>query len=325
VPADTAEPCKVKGKDGTRFTVDTTIDSTKIEVKSFMDQDKSWHKAWTTDEAARQAKCEKEWKPKCKKALDKQIAKIKKTVSKSKAACEKQFDKIKKEATKQCKTFETECKAAFKKSDTSFTIETGDSKIEANTAKECTKLLLPECISASMKAAEVSETVEGEATTATSKTECKTVLAPELEKLLRDQMTWEATMGGASVTVKKLEDCSTTFIDSCAADLLQAGSDELLKHEQAHFDLTEAMAQKAQSDLRALIDAFPTEVDACGEAAAKTKAKTALANELTKMKKSYSANKKSMTKKQAQYDKETKHGVVEKKQTEWEEKISEGF
>jgi hypothetical protein len=324
-PVDTGEPCKVKGKDLTRFTVDTTIDSAKIEVKSFMDQDKSWHKAWTTDEAARRAKCKKEWMPKCKKALDKQIAKIKKTVSKSKAACEKQFDKIKKEATKQCKPFETKCKAAFKKGDTSFTIEIGDSEIEASSAKECTKILLPDCIAASMKGAEVSETVEGEAATATSKEECKTVMAPELEKLLKDQMTWEATIGGASVTIKKPEDCNATFIDSCSADLLQAASNDLLKHEQTHFDLTEAMAQKAQSDLRALVDAFPTEVDACGEAAAKAKAKVVLASELAKMKKSYSANKKSMTAKQAQYDKETKHGVIEKKQAEWEEKISEGF
>ena len=61
------------------------------------------------------------------------------------------------------------------------------------------------------------------------------------------------------------------------------------------------------------------------EAAAKAKAKTVLASELAKMKKSYSDNKKSMEKKQAQYDKETKHGIIEKKQTEWEEKISEGF
>jgi hypothetical protein len=324
-PVDTGEPCKVKGKDSTRFTVDTAIDSTKVEVKSFMDQDKSWHKSWTTDEAARRAKCEEEWKPKCKKALGKQIAKIKKIVSKSKISCEKQFDKIKKEATKQCQPFETDCKTAFKKGDARFTIEIGDSEIEVNTAKECTKVLLPECIAASMKDAEVSETVEGEAATAKSKAECKTVLAPELEKLLKDQMTWEATMGGASATVKKLEDCSTTFIDSCAKDLLQAGSDDLLKHEQAHFDLTEAMAQKAQSDLRALVETFPAEVDACGESAAKAKAKTVLASELAKMKKSYSANKKSMIKKQAQYDKETRHGVVEKKQTEWEEKISEGF
>ena len=324
-PVDTGEPCKVKGKDRTRFTVDITIDSAKIDVKSFMDQDKSWHKLWTTDETARRAKCEKEWTPKCKKAFGKQIAKIKKTVAKSKAACEKEFDKIKKETTKQCKPFETECKAAFKKGDVSFTIEIGDAKIEAISAKECTKVLLPGCLAASMKDAEVSETVEGEAATATSKAECKTVLAPELEKLLKDEMTWEATISGASVTVKKPEDCSTTFVDTCATDLLQAGSDDLLKHEQTHFDLTEAMAQKAQTDLRTLVDAFPTEVNACGEAAAKAKAKTVLASEMAKMKKSYSDNKKSMEKKQAQYDKETKHGVIEKKQTEWEEKISEGF
>ncbi len=324
-PVDTVEPCTVKGKDSTRFTVDIAIDSTKIGVKSFMDQDKSWHKSWTTDEAARRTKCEKEWTPKCKKAFDKQIAKIRKTVSKSKATCEKQFDKIKKEAAKQCKPSETECKAAFKRGDTSFTIEIGDSEIEANTAKECTNVLLPDCIAASMKGAEVSETVEGESVTATSKAECKTALTPGLEKLLKDQITWEASMGGASVTVKKLEDCSTTFVDNCATELLQAGSDELLKHEQTHFDLTQAMAEKAQNDLRDLVGTFPTEVDACGEAAAKAKAKTILASELAKMKKSYAANKKSMSKKQAQYDKETKHGLVEKKQTAWEEKISEGF
>jgi hypothetical protein len=106
---------------------------------------------------------------------------------------------------------------------------------------------------------------------------------------------------------------------------MEAGSDSLLKHEQAHFDLTEAMAQKAQSDLRSLVDGFPTEVDACGQKAAEAKAKKTLASELKKMKKNYAANEKLRKKKQSQYDKETKHGIVEEKQTAWEEKISKGF
>ena len=167
--------------------------------------------------------------------------------------------------------------------------------------------------------------IRGRSATATTKAECKTRFASELDKLLKDQITWEATMSGASVTVNKREDCRTTFLDACAADLMEAGSNDLLKHEQTHFDLTDAMAQKAQNDLRSLVDAFPKEVNACGQKAAEAEAKKVLASELTKMNKNYEANKKVLNSKQAQYDKETKHGTVEKKQTAWEEKISKGF
>lgn len=322
---DTGEPCKAKGKNLTRFTVDITIDSAQIEVKSFMDQDKSWHKPWTTDEPDRRAKCEKELSPKCEKAFKKQFSKIKKTVAKQKKACEKDFGKMEKAAKKQCTPAESECKAAFKSGDTSFTINIEGTDITANTKKECTKVLLPDCAAASMQGQEFTQTFEEESATATTKAECKTRFAPELENLLKDQVTWEATMSGASTTVNKIENCRATFLDTCAADLMQAGSDDLLKHEQTHFDLTDAMAQKAQNDLRSLVDAFPTEVSECGQKAAETKAKKVLASELKKMKKSYAANKKSLKKKQTQYDKETKHGTVEKKQTAWEEKISEGF
>ena len=322
---DTGDPCKAKGKNLTRFTVDITIDSAQIEIKSFMDQDESWHKPWTTEEPDRRAKCEKKLSPKCEKAFKKRFSKIKKIVAKEKAVCQKEFDKMKKNAKTQCKPAEADCKAAFKNGDPSFNINIDGTDITANTKKECTKVLLPDCVTASMQGQEFTQTLEGEPATATTKAECKTRFAPEIEKLLKDQATWEATMSGASATVNKLEDCRTTFVDACAADLMQAGSDDLLKHEQTHFDLTEAMAQKAQNDLRSLVDAFPTEVDACGQKAAEAKAKKVLASELKKMKKKYAANKKLVKKKQAQYDKETKHGTVEKKQTAWEEKISEGF
>ena len=279
---DTSEPCKAKGKNLTRFTVDITIDLAQIEVKSFMDQDKSWHKPWTTDEPDRRAKCEKELSPKCEKAFKKQFSKIKKTVAKQKKACEKDFGKMEKEAKKQCKPAESECKAAFKSGDTSFTINIEGTDITANTKKECTKVLLPDCVAASMQGQKFTQTFDEESATATTKTECKTKFAPELENLLKDQVTWEATMSGASTTVNKIENCRATFLDTCAADLMQAGSDDLLKHEQTHFDLTDAMAQKTQNDLRSLVDAFPTEVSECGQKAAETKAKKILANELKK-------------------------------------------
>ncbi|WP_052494263.1 DUF4157 domain-containing protein [Nitrosospira sp. NpAV] len=322
---DTTEPCKAKGKDLTRFTVDITIDSSLIQVKSFMDQEKSWHKLWTTDEPARREKCEKDFSSKCEKAFKKQFSKIKKAVAKEKSSCQKDFGKMEKDAKKQCKPAVADCKAAFKNGDPSFTIEFDGTEITANTKKECTKVLLPGCVAASMEGQEVTRTLGSESATATTKAECKTKFAPELEALLKNEITWEATMSGASTTVSKPEDCRTTFLDACATDLMEAGSDSLLKHEQAHFDLTEAMAQKAQSDLRSLVDGFSTEVDACGQKAAEAKAKKTLAGELKKMKKNYAGNEKLRKKKQSQYDKETKHGIVEEKQAAWEEKISKGF
>jgi hypothetical protein len=107
--------------------------------------------------------------------------------------------------------------------------------------------------------------------------------------------------------------------------MMQAGSDALLKHEQTHFDLTHALGEKAQSDLRTLIDSFPKEVEACGQAAAEKKAKQTLASELAKMKKNYAASRSKLGKLQSKYDKETKHGTVAKKQEEWEKIVKKGF
>jgi hypothetical protein len=322
---DTGEPCTVKGKALSKFTVDIAIDPAKIEVKSFMDQKKSWHQKWTTDKSARRKKCENDFSLKCEKSFENQFAKIKKQVAKEKGVCEKTLGKMENEATKQCQSSERDCQAAFKGGNSSFTITFDTNSITASTAKECTKVLLPECVKASMKGQDFSETVEGESATATTKAECKTKFSSELEKLLKKHVTWEASTSGASATVNKIEDCRTTFLDTCAADLMDASSNELLKHEQAHFDLTDAIAQKAQNDLRSLVDGFPKEVDGCGQKAAEAEAKKVLSRELVQMNKNYAGNKKLLKDKQAQYDKETKHGTVEKKQADWEEKISKGF
>jgi hypothetical protein len=143
--------------------------------------------------------------------------------------------------------------------------------------------------------------------------------------LLKDPATWEITAGDEATTIKTREDCRKQLVDDCATIFLETGSNTLLQHEQAHFDLSEAMAKKAENDLKELIGTFPAEAEGCGQKAAEAKAKKTLAGELKKLKKSYAANKKLLKKKQSQYDKETKHGTVEKKQAAWEEKISEGF
>jgi hypothetical protein len=324
---DTGEPCKAKGKDQTRFTVDITIDPAQVGIKSLMDQEKSWRRPWTTDEPARRAKCEKEWSPKCEKGFDKQFAKIKKAVSKEKARCQKELDekKMKKNAKKQCKPLEDNCKSAFKSGDSSFSIHFDDGEITASSAKECTSMILAHCVAETLKERTFSVSVDGESATATSKAGCKTEFAPELEKLLKDQATWEVTVEDETTIIKTREDCRAQLVDDCATDFLETGSNTLLEHEQAHFDLTEAMAQKAQNDLGELIGTFPTEAEGCGQKAAESNARKLLSGELKKLKKSYAANKKLLKKKQAQYDKETRHGTIEKKQAAWEEKISKGF
>jgi hypothetical protein len=326
-PVDTGEPCRAKGKDQTRFTVDITIDPAQVKVSSFMDQEKSWRRAWTTDEPARQTKCGKEWSPKCEKGFDKQFSKIKKAVSKEKTRCQKELDekKMKKNAKKQCKPLEDECKSALKGGDASFSMEFDGAEITASTAKECTSVVLAHCMAETLKERTFSVSVDGETATATSKAGCKTEFAPELEKLLKDQATWEITVADETTIIKTREDCRKQLVDDCATDFLETSSATLLQHEQAHFDLTEAMAKKAEADLKDLIGTFPSEAEGCGEKAAAANAKKLLSSELKKLKKSYAANKKLLKKKQTQYDKETKHGTVEKKQAAWEEKINEGF
>jgi hypothetical protein len=326
-PVDTGEPCRAKGKDQTRFTVDITIDPAQLEIRSLMDQEKSWRRPWTTDEPARRVKCEKEWSPKCEKGFDKQFSKIKKTVSKEKTRCQKELDekKMKKNAKKQCKPLEDECKSALKGGDASFSIQFDGVEITAATAKECTSIVLAHCVTETLKERTFSVSVDGETATATSKAGCKTEFAPEFEKLLKDQAIWEITVADETTTIKSREDCRKQLVDDCATDFLETGSNALLGHEQAHFDLTDAMAKKTENDLKELIGTFPVEAEGCGEKAAAANAKKLLAGELKKLKKSYGANKELLNKKQAQYDKETKHGTMEKKQAAWEKKINEGF
>jgi len=320
---DTGEPCK-RGK-GTKFKADIAVDSSKIDVKSFFLQEKSWHKPWTTDNTARKKRCKEEFAPKCEKAFDKKFAKIKKVRDKSVGECEKHFATETEKAAKECNKLASDCKKAFKDGQSSFDVAIGGNTITSNTAKECMAVLLPECRKAMMQGLSFSMEVEGNSAEAANNKECKTVFGPDLEKLMKDAVTWEDTMSGASVTVSKRDECGKSFIDDCASTLMPAGSDALLKHEQAHFDLTDAMAQKAQSDLQSLIETFPKEVEACGKAAAVMKAKQTLAAELAKMKKNYAKNRTKLKNMQSKYDAESKHGTNEEKQAKWEERIGKGF
>jgi hypothetical protein len=319
---DTGEDCKIGKKKETKFKVDITIDPASPKVKSFMSQDDSWHKGWTTDEDTRKKKCLAEVSPKCEKGFDSEFAKIKGERTKAEAECRKNFDDASKDANRQCKGLEADCKAAFKSGQASFSITVGTLTITANSAKECTTVLLKDCVKEMMKGFKVTNTVGSGTATATTRAECGKPFGEDLEKLMKDAVTVDMN---SSVKVTSRDDCRQAFLEPCSKVLMQARADALLRHEQAHFDLTDALAQKAERDLRALVGTFPTEVEACGKSAAEAKAKATLASELAKMKKQFAASEKELNDFHKKYDAETKHGVAAEKQSAWEASISKGF
>ena len=79
-------------------------------------------------------------------------------------------------------------------------------------------------------------------------------------------------------------------------------SSELLAHEQLHFDITELFARKLRKKLSEL-------ADPCGKGSSKVQG-------------IYNSNFKLLNEYQTRYDKQTKHGLNEKEQAEWINKIS---
>ena len=324
---DTGEECKVGKKTLTKFKATLGIDPEQIEVKAFMWQDKSWKKEWTTEKKAREEKCKAGLVKKCEAAFDKQFKKIAAQRKASVKECKAHFGASLKQATKNCKPFEKQCIKHFtSKQDPPFEMDVEGRTLSANTKKECSSVLLKECTNELMKSVTFSQEVEGEeATAATTKAECSTDFAQSFEDLLKAQAKWTGTMAGEDAEVTSKEECSKSFLDACATRLSDAASNALLKHEQGHFDITDAIATKTQDALRTLAATFATEVTACGEDAAIKKAKQEAKNQIKKLQTRYKAGRSEMSKKQKQYDKETNHGKVEEKQSEWEEKIAEGF
>lgn len=80
-------------------------------------------------------------------------------------------------------------------------------------------------------------------------------------------------------------------------------SDHLLAHEQLHFDITELYTRK----LRKLI----SEMEGDCERASRS------------LQKVYDRNYEALAKYQAQYDRETKHSIIEEEQLRWEKKVQE--
>ncbi len=159
---------------------------------------------------------------------------------------------------------------------------------------------------------------------ASTRAECSTTFAADVEQAEKDSAFWDSPRSSIHVTTRAgCRDAS--FLDPCAKDEMQVNSDRVLSHEQGHFDLTDDMAMKAQSELRAMVATFPTEVEACGEKAAKSLAQKTVAKELAKLNAKLAAVKKQMKTLQNQYDTQTAHGTREAAQDAWKKRIEKGF
>jgi hypothetical protein len=325
VSTDTGESCKAGGKAATKFKADITIDPDKVLVKSFMWQEKSWKQDWLTDDAAARKHCEKS-SPICEKEFDDQFKEIKKQRADEEKKCRDFFDDAKKKANEDCKKNEQSCQDAFDNGSSSFSLDTTP-PVTASSKKECTTQLLPGCVKATMDSQSFS-TDDG-AATAKTRAECGKEFGDAFEKLAKDATTVKmfSSDKSVSVTVDKRADCRGSFLDDCGKTLTPPNRDYLLSHEQRHFDLTDAMAKKATSDLRDLISSFKKEaiVIDCGQAATESKAKATLDGERSKLQKHFTDSQKALAAKQKQYDDETKHSVNLDKQKEWSAVIDKGF
>lgn len=88
-----------------------------------------------------------------------------------------------------------------------------------------------------------------------------------------------------------------------------ARTELLLAHEQGHFDLTEIMARRLSQRL-------------AGVEAQGASAEEARANVMAKIDRAHRAAVAELAEAQALYDRETKHGVVRRKQRQWDRRIA---
>ncbi len=318
---DTGDPCK--GGKEKKFKADITIDPKGAPVKSFMWQEESWHQDWLTDEAAARKHCEKTGSPICEKAFDTRFAEIKKERTSAEKDCTDNFDAAKKKVDEDCKGTEKECKDLFGKDGASYRLGSAT----AHNAKECTTVILPECSKTAMAGVTFTANFTGGTATAKTRKECGKEFGEAFEKLAKGdaKVTMNSSDKSASVTVSDRKDCRKGFLDDCAKTLAGPDRAYVLSHEQRHFDLTNAMAQKSQTDLQDLINTFPKDVVDCGKDATENNAKAKLADELGKLQKAYKASQTALASKQTKYDDDTKHGANLDKQAEWSAVIDKGF
>lgn len=136
--------------------------------------------------------------------------------------------------------------------------------------------------------------------------------------------------------------CATTLTAECI-DRRKAAADALLSHEQGHFDITNVIAKRLESDIKTMVDGYAKKtVTGCGKDDATQKANEIVTKEVTpKIQdmvkaaqqkvdevKGYIKDKKkvkgTLRDTQDKYDSETTHGQKEAEQAQWKENIGKG-
>jgi len=172
--------------------------------------------------------------------------------------------------------------------------------------------------------------------TAHTQEECGEKFQQPCRELMAANLSYESSMAGVTITAHTQKECGEEFQQACVDELLEAASSKLLEHEQGHFDITNVRAGQTQDALRALVEGFDREVTVCakgdtdkaqkaGKHKAIAKAKKVLAKERKKLQMEYAKGHKGLAATQKQYDKQTKHGVVEAMQQTWQEQIGKGL
>ena len=107
-----------------------------------------------------------------------------------------------------------------------------------------------------------------------------------------------------------------SIMDRCQSwSIKKKWSNELRKHEQGHFDISEIWARKLDKKLQEMV-----RNELCGRGRTEKEAEADLKKDIDNLFETYVEDEDEMQKK---YDKETKNGKNNKQQTSWNEKLSD--
>jgi hypothetical protein len=163
------------------------------------------------------------------------------------------------------------------------------------------------------------------------------------DKCKKDQIAGATYQSGGGQTIAKSADCSPIFQAECL-DTRKTAAANLLSHEQGHFDITDVLAKKLETDLKAIVESYKEKkVVGCGKDEAQKMAtdivekevkpkiadKIKEAQDKIKAVKGYTdANKQkipgTLETKQGAYDTDTTHGSVDAEQKKWKSTIAKG-
>lgn len=321
----TKEQCKRRRRKKTKFKVNIKMDPQKIKIRPYMWQERSWAKLWITNNKARKKRCKATLVRRCKCAFDKMHRDIRRKRLKAVRKCRQIFAKRFKEVSRECRKWRRSCVRAFKTGDTRYKVTIGGKQAVAKSMRECKRVFFKKCKKLFMEGFSHTLTLDGKDVIAGTRAECATKFAKQYEKIARSSLKWTGSMAGETTQARSKADCSKGLLKECAGRMSQKASEVLLEHEQGHFNITNAMAQKTQTSLRDLIAAFDEEVTACGKRRAIAKAKRTLRKNVRQLKREYKAKVKEWRQTQKAYDRKTQHGQKLIEQAEWSQRITEGL